>query len=278
MSMKNIASSRPPDYNAIKTVVTCDPGWSYEYFQSFYMQRDPRRIKPNVVVFQPNDTEVYFQTNEYGFKGTEVQPWKKQVVFWGDSVVFAIGRGWIEGLERDFPAYQFQNGGLEGDDIRNIFSRALEMNQQLEISHNIVIPGWPRLSADKVYPVLQDMARQLPGAVFVTVPTSLNVEIARNDLRPYFRPGDHNEGYNYCWGEYTIEKTIALEREFRIINSMMTQIGRKEGIPVIDWYQAFYAKTIDIARELFFDVGHTRPCKYPQVREFFSRELKNVLE
>src|SRR5207245_2472224 len=104
---------------------------------------DPERgaLRPNQVFVDP-DGGVVFETNEVGLKGDPLDPARKLGVVWGDSVVFAAGRGWACHIDRLAPGWQFLNGGIEGDLYTNILRRAAALNRTHPVHLNLVMLGW----------------------------------------------------------------------------------------------------------------------------------------
>lgn len=265
--------------SSVKDVVVLDPKSSLETWQSFYLDRNRRRLKPNVVLLKPPEMEVYFQINSHGFKGPEIDPIKKLVAVWGDSIVFGVGRGWVEGLDSLFPGYQFLNGGIEGDPFENISERALEMNRKLNIIYNIVFPGWHAIRyPEKVNSLLDEITEKLPRPILCTVPTSLSIKAIESDLSSYFIPLDANSGY-YFWGNetYSIDNAKRILSDLQRQNEIIRRISSKKQIPLIDLYEQFYTENTSKFRDDFFDAGHPRPTSYQKIQKIIKEALKNVL-
>ncbi len=265
----------------LKNVIIYDPQWSMETFQSFYLDRSRKRIKPNVVVLRPPEMTVYFETNSYGFKGPEVDPARKLVAVWGDSVVWGIGKGWVEGLSSYFPGYQFLNGGLEGDPLENICERIAEANyaRGLNIEFNIIFPGWhSRQRPEMVYKLLSLIVKRIPSPVLCTVPTSLSRKTVEIDLTRYFVPLPDKNHYGF-WGStpYSIENARRLLQEIERQNEVTRLVAEENKTPLVDLYSSFYTEDIDRFREDFFDAGHPRVSAYPKIQKIFYEVLKDVL-
>jgi lysophospholipase L1-like esterase len=220
--------------------------------------------------------KVYFETNSYGFKGPEVDPIRRLVAVWGDSVVFGIGRGWVEDLGQLFAGFQFLNGGLEGDGLENIRKRAIESNEKVKIDFNIVFPGWHSMkSRRKLRSILSSMVDQLPGPILCTVPTSLSERVTNMDLSSYFTAEPH---YAF-WGshKYSIENARKLLHQLRDQNAIVRELARKRGLPLVDLYESFYTDDISKFRDELFDAGHPREESYPKIQMCFREALKSVL-
>lgn len=277
---------------SIKDVIILDPK-AVQTWQSFYLDKNRNRIKPNLVLLTPPDMTVYFQTNSEGFKGPDIDPAKKLVAVWGDSVVFGISRGWVEGLDDLFPGYQFLNGGIEGDSFENISNRALEANQKLDNTNNIIFPGWhSKRNPEKVTNLLEKLTEELPGPILCTIPTSLSNTIVERDLSPYFVPPgvgsnpvtayyvplDINLEY-YFWGNeiYSIDNAKKLLSELQHQNEIIRNIASKKRIPLIDLYEQFYTEDITKFRNDFFDAGHPRPQSYPKLQKIIKEALRDIL-
>lgn len=287
----------------LRDVVVFDPKWTAEIFQSFYLDRGRKRIKPNVVVLKPPNMALYFETNSYGLKGSEVDPTKRLAAVWGDSVVFGLGRGWVEDLDKFFAGFQFLNGGLEGDGLENIRARAMESNGKVEIDFNIVFPGWHTMkSPRKVRSILSSMVDHLPGPILCTVPTSLSERVTDMDLTSYFTTtenskhpaydplGTEQEGDEsshtsevernfFFWGnlKYSIKNAKRLLHQLQEQNGIVRELARKRNVPLVDLYEHFYTDDISRFRDEFFDAGHPRPGSYPKIQLCFSEVLKSVL-
>jgi lysophospholipase L1-like esterase len=279
--------------SSVKDVAILDPNLSKEIWQSFYLDKNKgRRIKPNVVLLKSTDMSVYFQTNSHGFKGPDIDFTKKLIAVWGDSVVFGIGRGWVEGLDNLFSSYQFLNGGIEGDSFENISERALEANQKMNIKYNIIFPGWhSRRNPKKVNDLLEEITEKLPSSILCTVPTSLSNAIVERDLSPYFItsgvgvnpvtnyiPLAMNHEYRF-WGKnpYSIDNAKKLLSELQQQNDIIRNISSKKHIPLIDLYEQFYTEDLAKFRNDFFDAGHPRSASYPKLQKIIKEALKDVL-
>ncbi|HHN63800.1 MAG TPA: hypothetical protein ENK09_00360 [Nitrospirae bacterium] len=265
----------------LKNVIVYDPQWSKETFQSFYIDRVRKRIKPNIVVLRPPKMEVYFETNSYGFKGPEIDFTKKLVAVWGDSVVWGLRKGWVEGLSGYFPEHQFLNGGLEGDPLENICERIAEANYTtgLDIKFNIIFPGWhSRKRPEVVYKLLSLIVKKVPNPVLCTVPTSLSKKTVELDLTGYFVSSPDKGHYGF-WGNtpYSIENARLLFSEIQRQNEVIHAVARENKIPLVDLYSHFYTEDIERFREDFFDAGHFRKSAYPKIQKIFYEELKDVL-
>ena len=265
----------------VKDVIECDPKWSSEIFQSYYLDRESKRMKPNVVLIQPPEMDVIFSTNGHGFKGAEIDFSKKLVAIWGDSVVFGVKGGWVEGIARYFSAYQFLNGGLEGDTPDNICARAIEKNRELNISYNIIFPGWHDITdPEKTYHLLHKVLSNVPGGILCTVPTSLNEKIVEKDLRSFFTPKDHSTETSYLfWGniEYSIKNAKVLFTRLLHRNKVVHMVAQERNVPIVDLYSYFHTNSEETLRKDFFDAGHPRISAFPKFQRVFYEELKDVL-
>jgi hypothetical protein len=125
----------------VKTIHYCDGSWAIGSIQALYLDRQTRRLIPNVSFVRP-DGSIFFEVNEIGLKGDPVDLTRKLAVVWGDSVVFGIGPSWPYLLDPFVPGYQFLNGGIEGDDYRNVLRRMIELNRERPVGINILFPGW----------------------------------------------------------------------------------------------------------------------------------------
>jgi lysophospholipase L1-like esterase len=274
------------DARAIRDVVVLDPTWSYETFQSFYLDRRRKRIKPNVVILKPPDMSVYFETNSIGFKGPQVDPSKRLAAVWGDSVVFGVGKGWVEGLGGLFQGFQFLNGGLEGDRLEGIRDRAIEGNRQTKIERNVIFPGWHSMkSGRRVRAILSELLDRLPGPILSTVPTSLSERVAGTELSPYFTArgdnksqGDPDHDYLF-WGRlgYSVRNAKKLLRQLDEQNAIVRALARARSVPLVDLHRVLYTEDLSNFREDFFDVGHPRPRSYQRIQTCFREALKDVL-
>ncbi len=264
----------------IKDVILVDPQWSWEIFQSTYIDFSTRNIKPNIVLLKQPDMEVYFETNSYGLKGPEVDTNKKLIVIWGDSVVFGLGKGWVEEVNKYFSDYQILNGGYEGADLELIEKRVVDLNKKIKIDYNIIFPGWHSRQRPAVMNlVINNLITEIPGIVLCTVPLSVNIKRARTNLKPYFNTSGNPEERFVFWSQinYTIRNALLVVSELERQNKFVSFLAKDLNIPVIDFYRFFYTEDINKAKEYFFDIGHFRPSVYPFVAEFFAKELKNII-
>ena len=109
--------------------------------KSLCYDQERAALRPNLVFVEP-DGSIVFEINEVGLKGDPLDPSRKLVVVWDDSVVFSGGRGWPCLLDHFARGYQFLNGGIDGDPYANILRRASVLNRDYEISLNLLMLGW----------------------------------------------------------------------------------------------------------------------------------------
>lgn len=266
-----------------------DPKWSLDTVQSFYLDRTQGRnwgLKPNVVLLKPtengNNLQLLVETNSWGFRGPEVDPSKKLAAVWGDSVVFGVHgeTSWVEGLAKQFPGYQFLNGGIEGDTLPNIYARAIEANQHREIKWNIMFIGWHTLIPDHVRDFVSRAVDKLRGPVLCTVPTCLNEKAVDIDLSSYLDPTpDLRTSFTLCMGSilYSKENAMRLFGYLKKSNEVLRNIASERGVPLVDLYNYFYTNDLSRLRDDFFDAGHPRPQAYPKLQQAFRETLKSIL-
>lgn len=278
--------SGPPS----KRVVVVEPGRSFQFYQQHYFSVASWRLIPNVAMIDSRGTLI-FETNRYGMKGPEIDTSKKLVAWWGDSVVFGIGRGWVEGLGIGLPGYQFLNGGLEGAPLDLICEIAAEKNRALAIHYNVLFPGWHTIRwPNKVRKLLVRAVDDLPGPILCTVPTSLSPALASTDLSSHILsriepaldssglvPIGLNQFYFWAGIPYSTKNAQKLLARVQGQNAVVRALARKKGIPLIDLYERFKTDDSRTMRANFFDAGHPRVEAYPALQAAVAEELKHAL-
>jgi hypothetical protein len=280
----------------MKEVIVLDPLWSTAVAQGYYLMPEKSGLYPNRIFVRPeNNSEVseYFRTNSWGLKGEEPDQNKKQTVVWGDSTVFSLGAGWVERLNDLFPAQQFLNGGIEGDEPFNIINRMICMNRDHKIARNIFSPGWhdrTRLHGDnqKKYAdslceldlVLSKVIKSklIPDLVLCTLPTALNDEYLKNDIRSYFNEETDPDLAFRFWGDLDYQEITvkSINRYVNDRNELIRILARQYQIPLIDLYVLFRPKNMMESKQMFFDVCHFRPNMYDTFTALVADELKKI--
>jgi hypothetical protein len=129
----------------VQEIIEIDPTWSSQFSLNYYIKPDRSGLIPNRTLmrrYADGSVDVFFKTNALSLKGEQRDAKKKQAVVWGDSVVFGMGKSWVEGLNDHQATYQFHNGGMEGDVAINIMNRMIYMNREHRFDMNILSLGW----------------------------------------------------------------------------------------------------------------------------------------
>jgi lysophospholipase L1-like esterase len=276
----------------VKEIHQFDPGIAYDLLQSYYLTQDRRRLKPNLLILDEHE-DIWVETNEHGFVGTSINPKKRLAAVWGDSVIFGIRGGWVEGLSEHFPAFQFLNGGIEGDTLEFISERALEKNGDLKLDYNFVFPGWHEekwdqeaaLREDADYHLLKDLVESMPNTILMTVPTSLSQKVIDEGMEKFFdyddaRPEDFtSENMFVFWGggNFSPDRAQYYFDFIRRRNEVVRRVSQETGAPLVDLYEHFYTDDLEKFREDFYDIGHFRMKTYEKVKRLISEDLKDVL-
>lgn len=265
-----------------------------QLFKAMYFDRERLRLRPNLTVVDADGATI-FETNEAGLKGDPLDPSRKLVVAWGDSVAFGARRGWACLLDRLAPGYQFLNGGLGGDPYANILRRAAEFNRQHEVALNLLMLGWhvfiPEdvLSPEAGAPaggwngsLRRDLDRFLaehPNTVVLTMPTALNPRILDRDLSGDLTAGDDATGFDFL-GEAPCRVAWQRQAFGHIVerNAIARKACAARGIRVVDLFAHFDTSQAADYREHFRDILHLRACAYPKLAQIVYDGIKDLLE
>ena len=290
------------DPTALRTVL---PVADTDVFKALYYDRDEAALRPSLT-FVDRSGQIVFETNEVGLKGDPLDRQRKLAVVWGDSVVFASGRGWPCLLDQFAPGWQFLNGGLDGDPYSNILRRASEFNRKHPVSLNLLMLGWhpfvspraklvrqmgwlgwrkgeflveePRSGNENVRAALTAFLRANPNTVVATMPTALNPQIIDLDLSAYLVRGDDETGFRFLgdiayrtegqrWGyEHIVER-----------NAITREVCAEQRIRMVDLFAMFDTANEADFREHFIDILHLRPRSYRLVAEIVYEEIKDLL-
>lgn len=257
-------------------------------FQHSYLDRSTARVRPCVRIRRP-DGSIYFETNEWGFKAGPVDPSRKQVAVWGDSVVWGAGRGWVGLLDDWAPGYQFLNGGMQGIGYTTVLERAVRANQQYRFELNLVMPGaLPVLDPlDRVETRLRRDLAAIARPALMTSPTALNAKIRARDLsallvspiprRPAEVEGWSEVGYAHMGGSYSVSRQKQWFDDFVERNELVRRVSLTARLPLVDLAQELETSGSEDFRELFLDAGHPRPSTYPRIARFVFEALRGVL-
>ena len=294
-----------PGPSALRTVY---PVVDTDVFKVLYYDREQRALRPNLTFVDPAGS-IVFETNEVGLKGDPLDPARKLAVVWGDSVVFGSGRSWPCRLDRLAPAWQFLNGGLDGDPYSNILRRANEFNRRYPVALNLLMLGWhpfiparlvtgtprrphwpawkydppaeiwlPHAGNESLSAELTDFLASVPNTIVLTTPTALSRQIIDRDLSAYLVDGDDRTGFRFL-GD--IPYQIRAQRQgFEHIaerNAIAGEVCARLGVRIVDVFARFNTENLADFREHFYDVLHFRPRAYPLLAQFICGEIKDVL-
>jgi len=272
-------------------------GQSSRAVSDYYLKTDRRppeyascRIEPKVLVLNEQDHSIFVETNANAMVGPRIDPRKRLVAFWGDSIVMGYGRGWIRSLSDRFPGYQFLNGGVSGQSFSETCRRAVYYNSRLPIAYNIVFPGWTqRLSSDygedfRLF--LPQLVGALPNIILCTQPTSLNTAMIDTDPRQYTAT-KQELGFRCGYELWTGDVSVALAHSFwtyvRTVNSIVWETSiacrnaQQGNVPLIDLSTRFQTDAAPDFRSDFIDAGHFRVESYPALWDFVCGELETIL-
>lgn len=273
-------------------------------FKALYYDWERAQLRPNLV-FVSADGVVLYEINEAGLKGGPLDPTRKTVVVWGDSVVFGVGRSWPCLLDDLAPGYQFLNGGIEGDGYTNILRRAAAFNREHPISLNLLMLGWHPHSiflfedAGRIgrseepgrwrrllrrAPALTMANRELrerltaflqavPNTVVLTMPTALNPSMVDQDITPFVTAGFTFLGRL----SYSIERQRGAFEFIRERNQIAREVCARLNIRVVDLFERFNTQDVPDFREHFADILHFRPTSFPLVAETVYDGIKDLL-
>jgi lysophospholipase L1-like esterase len=254
----------------------------YGAFQRLYIntQAKPRWLRPDLL-FLDSDGSINFETNEIGLKAGPIDPNREQAVVWGDSVAFGLRSGWPALLDEYFPAYQFLNGGIEGDGWNVILERALKLNREMNISLNLLMLGWHHIN-EGLAEELTSALQHLPNPVMITMPTSLNRRNFEYDISAYLRPGlygplDFDSAFWFGGGrDYSIDVQIEYYRKIMERNAISCTVAADLHVPVIDLASALDTEALPDFRQDFYDIMHPRPSAYSKIARIVADELRRL--
>ena len=274
-------------------------------FNALFLDFERSELRPNLV-FVNSGGSVLYEINEAGLKGDALDPSRKTVVVWGDSVVFGVGRSWPCLIDRLAPGYQFLCGGILGDPYANILRRAREFNSAHPVALNLLMLGWhpnpvfldaangitksgpERRWLVRVFrggaavsPLNRQLAKRLsafleavPNTVLLTMPTALNRKIADLDLSQFFV-----DAFTFL---SRLPYSIDVQRgAFDFIcerNRIAREICAELNIPVVDLFERFNTEGQADFRTHFADILHFRPHSFPLVAETVYQEIKDLLQ
>jgi hypothetical protein len=287
----------------LKTVHSSVPG---DVFKTLCYDWERDALRPNLV-FIHDDGSVFFEINEAGLKGGPIDPDRRLVVAWGDSVVFGVGYSWPRLIEPLAAGHQVLNGGIEGDGFKNILRRAADFNRAHRVALNLVMLGWhPHWmftfeSASSGKPAgplrrllglareaerpnhglakhLTDFVRAFPNTVLLTLPTALNQDILDRDLTPLFAHGGDDTAFSFLGRlPYSVAIQRALWEFVNERNRIAREVCQQHGIRVVDLFAAFDSRREADFRAQFHDILHFRVRSYPAVARTIHEGIRDLL-
>ena len=254
--------------------------------QQLYVDRTANLLRPNLT-FVSHGGSVVFETNEIGLKGDPVDPTRQLAVVWGDSVVFGKARGWPCLLDALMPGFQFLNGGIEGTHYYEVLERAIRMNRQIQITLNVILPGWhPMWTNEDFATNMMEALDHIPSAVLVTMPTALNRSMIENDISDLltgYGPGiDYELKDKLSFGFYGLEYSVTEQkRQFEHIierNILIQEVAAAKGLPVIDLCAQMDSGWLSDFRQEFLDPWHPRVSAYPKIANAVYDGIKHLVK
>jgi hypothetical protein len=251
--------------------------------QGYYLDRETNTLIPNLVFLDQNG-QILFETNEVGLKGEKLDPARQLAIVWGDSVIFALGQGWVHLLNSYNTKFQFLNGGIEGINFKDILKRAVEMNEKLgNVALNVVFPGWHDHGHNAgLREALLSSLPKMRNPVLANMPTALNERIINEDISPYFSPTSSiafEDGFNF-YGSY--EYSIHLQKEIYEFlierNTIIKDVAIELNLPFIDVFTAFESSSLPDFTQYFFDVMHPRIGAFPKFATTVYQGIKHLVE
>lgn len=260
------------------------------FSKSFYWDPVAMETARNVRVCY-KDAMTYFRMNNLGFRSIQNRDESRPLaVVWGDSVVFGQGqRTWVDMLEKFCPSVQFFNGGVEGIEFGELVDLMERRNAEVEIDHNITMPGWHGWHGSHHDIALWARVMELPGPMVVTMPSLLNELTIQEDWLPYIvasaggswkRPG--NAGLHGClrrfWGNDLFHTTAATHLD-KILhrNATCRRIAEGYAVPLCDMWNGMTVNKLAQGVPYFQDMGHPEPDAYPWMAEIMWRSIKHEL-
>ena len=241
-------------------------------------------FKPNTVVLEGPEMNIFFEINSQGLKGPELDPSKKLVAIWGASVVAGIGKGWVDDISAFFPGTQFVNGGVPKNLFVNVFNFAYEMNQRNHFHANLVMARDLTVDQETFRRSLIYFIERIPNPIPCTIATPVGDELSLIDLRPYaIEPNPQQDALSRADTEFKIDEEFTGERnrnskqQVREQNQIIREVSTEKGIPFVDIAPYFETNDLDKFREHFSDCTHFRPSAYPYLQKIMAEELKNVI-
>ena len=264
----------------MKTIHLFPDGAGLQYLQSLYLRRSTMTLIPNIAIINEQG-ELLFETNTLGLRGPEPQPGECFGIVWGASDVFSMQHctSWPELIDDGTLGCRFLNGGVEGSNYRQILKRALDTNRNHPAALNVIFLGWNDFPDNHAVQFdLENALGELPNAVLVTQPTSLNATIANQDIRAHFRAQLGPEHYGF-WADYTY--SVELQHAFYVHitqrNEIVRAVATRTDTPLIDLFAILDSSRLDDFRKYFFDVGHPRPAMYPTIAGIVREAVRPLL-
>ena len=266
----------------MKRTILLGPDRDQAFIQAQYLDAVAKWLYPDVALLGA-DGAVLWQTNRFGLRGADVEPGQRIGVVWGDSVVFGLySRTWSEMLNDYSTDCIFLNGGVEGATYVDVLRRAVDFNRRERVAVNVIMPGWLEIGSNEHFERdLRDALSEIPNAVLVTMPTSLNAGMIHQDITSAFvaPAGDAESGFNF-WGtdDYSVHVQKILYGHLAQRNALIRGVAAHAGIPLIDLFVALDSTSLPDFRTYFMDVSHPRPSAYAKIAALVWEGARSVLE
>lgn len=258
------------------------------FTKSYYWDPVAKETAKNVRVCY-KDAVTYFRMNDLGFRSMQNRNESRPLaVVWGDSVVFGQGRRtWVDMLEKFCPVVQIFNGGVEGIPFADLVALMERRSAETRIDYNITLPGWHGWHGAARDIALWKRVADLPGPMFVTMPSLLNEQTINEDWLPYIapsgggsweRPG--NAGMEGClhrfWGSDDFHATVTKHLD-KILgrNDACRRAAEAFDVPLCDMWAGMTVNTLAQGVPYFQDMGHPEPDAYPWMAEILWRAIRH---
>jgi hypothetical protein len=263
---------------------------SYEERRALYTDFLTGFLLPRTTIWSGDDLMI--EVNSLGCRGSELEPGKPVVAFFGDSTTLGVmgtanglpGETWTERV--DLPGYAVLNAGVEGLEMGHVGRRYRSLADSVPLACAVFYTGWHNLIYNRRKPeyweeCLQGYLSDTHATAVCTLPAPLLPEMRERGVAALEneRPGAGiNDDYFHFWGNMDPERwLVELIDAHERLNAHIADFCARTGTPLIDLHAYFRPQRYEEATRDFFDVCHLRPRAYPRLAGFISEELRRIL-
>lgn len=276
-----------------ETVLRVDDDYvfsSYAERRALYTDFLTGFLLPRTTIYSGD--RVMIRTNALGCRGSELEPGRPVIAFFGDSTTLGVmgtaagldGGSWTDDVMLD--GYAILNAGVEGLQMDSVSRRYESLRSRVPLACAVFYTGWHNLIYNRRTPeywddCLRSYLSTDHTTAICTLPSPLIPEMRERGIAALLNEApDANitDDYFNFWGDWDpdawLEELLDAHERF---NAHVVEFCRRTETPMVDLRNFLYPDDYETSTRDFFDVCHVRPSLYPRLAAFMSSELQRIL-